>query len=165
MANILKFDVTACTDNKRYTFVVDDPSSAMTLNGTYYFESLSDQIRSGCYTVVSPIKPSLDPVNMILGDTYTDCLDCLNDTSLYVLVGYCPPSRIADRYPLPISAFTGTVDIGQSYYISLISQGKEFTSCFYINRFLPEYDGSIACHEPTIDYATISTSEYAKACV
>ena len=144
MANIINFSVTACTDNKKYTFIVDDPLSVITLNGTYYFESLGGQLQSGCYTVVGRIVPSLDPVNMILGNTYTGCLDCLTGSSLYVLVGYCPPSRNVDLYPLPISAFTGTVDIDQTYYISLISKGKEFTSCFYINRFLPEYDGDIA---------------------
>jgi hypothetical protein len=125
-------------------FVVDDPLSEIILNGTYYFESLGGLIPSGCYTVIGRITPSLDPVNMILGDTYTGCLDCLTGSSQHVLVGYCPPSGNLDLYPLPISAFTGTVDIDQTYYISLISRGKEFTSCFYINRFLPEYDGAIA---------------------
>jgi len=143
MANILKFDGASCTDNKRFTFEVDDPLSEIILNGTYYFESLG-QIPSGCYTVTGNIIPSSGPVNMILGDTYTGCLDCLTGTSLYVLVGYCPPNRNVDLYPLPISAFTGTVDIDQTYYISLIYRGKEFTSCFYINKFLPEYDGAIA---------------------
>ena len=28
-----------------------------------------------------------------------------------------------------------------------------------------EYDGSIACHEPTIEYEALALSEYAKACV
>ncbi len=144
MANILTFSVTSCTDNKKFMFVVDDPLSEIILNGTYYFESLGGLIPSGCYTVIGRITPSLDPVNMILGDTYTGCLDCLTGSSQHVLVGYCPPSGNLDLYPLPISAFTGTVDIDQTYYISLISRGKEFTSCFYINRFLPEYDGAIA---------------------
>ena len=143
MANILSFNVTACTDNKKFTLVVDDPLSEIILNGTYYFESLG-LIPSGCYTVVGRIEPTAEPVNMTLGDTYTDCLDCLTDTSLYVLVGFCPPSENKDLYPLPISAFTGTVDIDQTYYITFTYNGKEFTSCFYISKFLPEYDGDIA---------------------
>ena len=145
MANILKFEVIGCGNDNKFTFTVDDPLSAITFGGTYYFQSLG-LIPSGCYTVGDVITPILDPEvsNMILGDTYTGCLDCLNGTSLYVLVGFCPPIENQDLYPLPISAFTGTVDIDQTYYISLIYRGKEFTSCFYISKFLPEYDGPIA---------------------
>ena len=145
MANILKFEVIGCGNDNKFTFTVDDPLSAITFGGTYYFQSLG-LIPSGCYTVGDVITPILDPEvsNMILGDTYTGCLDCLNGTSLYVLVGFCPPIENQDLYPLPISAFTGTVDIDQTYYISLIYRGKEFTSCFYISKFLPEYDGPSA---------------------
>ena len=145
MANILKFEVIGCGNDNKFTFTVDDPLSAITFGGTYYFQSLG-LIPSGCYTVGDVITPILDPEvsNMILGDTYTGCLDCLNGTSLYVLVGFCPPIENQDLYPLPISAFTGTVDIDQTYYITFTYNGKEFTSCFYISKFLPEYDGPIA---------------------
>jgi hypothetical protein len=144
MANIINFSVTACTDNKKFTLVVDDPLSGITLNGTYYFESLGGELQSGCYTVVGRIVPSLDPVNMILGDTYTGCLDCLTDSSQYVLVAFCPPSKNSNLFPLPISAFTGTLDVGQTYYISFIYiGGNPITWCFNIKSFLTEYDGDV----------------------
>ena len=143
MANILKFNVSGCSDGLTYTFVVYDPLSAITLNGTYYFQTLVGRIPSGCYTVTGKITPVPEAPNMTLGDTYTDCLDCLNVTSQYVLVGFCFAKDFLELYPLPISAFTGTLDIGQTYYISFTYNGKEFTSCFNIISFLPIYNGPI----------------------
>ena len=146
MANIKRFSVSGCSDGLTYTFVVDDPSSATTINGTYYFNQVfGSPIPSGCYIRTSKDIPTQVPVNMILGDTYTDCLDCLIGSSQYVLVAFCPPSENSNLFPLPISAFTGTLDVGQTYYISFTYGGKEtpITWCFNINSFLTEYDGDV----------------------
>jgi len=145
MANILKFNVSGCSDGLQYSFLVDDPLSAITSGGTYYFESVfGGRIPSGCYTLPSKITPDSGTPNMILGDSYTDCLDCINGSSQYVLVGFCPPSGNSNLFPLPISAFTGTLDVGQTYYISFIYiGGNPITWCFNINSFLTEYDGDV----------------------
>ena len=145
MANIIRFNVSGCSDGLIYTFVVDDTLSATTTNGTYYFNQVfGGRIPSGCYTRISKSTPDSGPVNMILGDTYTDCLDCLIGSSQYVLVGFCPPSKNGNLFPLPTSAFTGTLDVGQTYYISFIYiEGEPITWCFNINSFLTEYEGDV----------------------
>ena len=145
MSNIIAFKVFSCEDETIFYsgFIVDDPLSEIIVNGTYYFDSLDERIPSGCYTVfqISSSVP-VEPPNMVLIDTYTDCLDCLNNSSNYVVVGICG-SR--DKFVLPISAFTGTVDIGQTYYISFtIKRGDlTITSCFYIDSFLTNYEDEI----------------------
>ena len=144
MANIIAFKVFSCEDETiRLGFIVDDPLSEIIVNGTYYFDSLDERIPSGCYTVtqISTVVP-VEPPDMVLIDTYTDCLDCLTNSSNYVVVGFCG-SR--DKFVLPISAFTGTVDIGQTYYISFtIKRGDlTITSCFYIDSFLTNYEDEI----------------------
>jgi len=145
MTNIIRFNVSGCSDGLTYTFVVDDTLSATTTNGTYYFNQVfGGRIPSGCYTRIDESKPDQGTPNMILGDTYTDCLDCLNSNSQYVLVGFCPPSENRNLFPLPTSAFTGTLDVGQTYYISFIYiGGKPITWCFNINSFLVEYEGDV----------------------
>ena len=93
MANILKFNVSGCSDGSQYAFIVDDPLSAITSGGTYYFEQPFDvRIPSGCYNVINKPVVDIGTPTIILGDSYTNCLDCINGSSQYVLVGFCPPS-------------------------------------------------------------------------
>ena len=144
MANLIEFKVFSCEDETiRLRFIVDDPLSEIIVNSTYYFDSLDERIPSGCYTVtlISPSAP-INPPNMVLIDTYTDCLDCLTNSANYVVVGSCDSSN---KFVLPISAFTGTLEIGQTYYISFtIKDGNAtITSCFFIDSFLANYDGEI----------------------
>ena len=144
MSNLIAFKVFSCEDETiRLGFIVDDPLSEIIVNGTYYFDSLDERIPSGCYTVtqISTVVP-VEPPDMVLIDTYTDCLDCLTNSSNYVVVVGCG-SR--DKFVLPISAFTGTLEIGQTYYISFtIKRGDlTITSCFYIDSFLTNYEDEI----------------------
>jgi hypothetical protein len=144
MSNLIVFKVFSCEDETiRLEFIVDDLLSEIIVNGTYYFDSLDERIPSGCYTVlqISSSVP-VEPPNMVLIDTYTDCLDCLTNSSNYVVVVGCG-SR--DKFVLPISAFTGTLEIGQTYYISFtIKRGDlTITSCFYIDSFLTNYEDEI----------------------
>ena len=145
MANILKFNVSGCSDGSQYAFIVDDPLSAITSGGTYYFEqTFGIRIPSGCYNVINTpvVELGIRP-NIILENTYTDCLDCINGSSQYVLVGFCPPSRNSNLFALPISAFTGTLDVGQTYFISFAYDRNTVTWCFNINSFLSEYDREV----------------------
>ena len=143
MPNLIAFKVFSCEDETiRFGVIVDDPLSEIIVNGTYYFDSLDEHILSGCYTVtqISQSVP-VNPPDMVLIDTYTDCLDCLTNSSNYVVVGICG-SR--DKFVLPISAFTGTLEIDQTYYISFtMNIGKTITSCFYIDSFLSIYEDDI----------------------
>jgi len=141
MANLIAFKAFSCEDETTLQFIVDDPLSEIIVNSTYYFDSLDERIPSGCYTVIEiNQRVPIDPPYMVLIDTYTDCLDCLTNSENYVVVGSCD-SR--NKFVLPISAFTGTLEIGQTYYISFTIKDATITSCFFIDSFLANYDGEI----------------------
>ena len=136
MANRVKFDVIDCGIGNPYQFFVDDVLSAITEGNTYYFErEFNIRIPSGCYTVTSEIIGDPGPANMILvGDPYTDCPECFYDTSLYVLVKSC--NRLSlNSFPIPLSAFTGTLNEGDVYYMSFTYQNRTSSGCFEIGKY------------------------------
>ena len=59
------------------------------------------------------------------------------------------------------------IEQSSEYFIETILdwsiESDDYLSWFEKSQL--DYEGTIACKEPTIDYETISTSEYAKACV
>lgn len=134
MANIVSFSTQQCGDPTRYSFVVDDTLSAITSGGTYYFEPLSGGSRSGCYNVTSEPGISVLSPTMSLVSGYTDCTECFYDTSLYVLIQSCDPNSL-DSFPIPISAFTGTLNDGDVYYMSFTYQNKTSSGCFTIGKY------------------------------
>jgi len=134
MASVVKFDVFGCSDSLIYNFFVDDPLSAITSGSTYYFETIDGRIPSGCYTVTtSPVSELVIPT-MSLVNKYNNCPECLYDTSLYVLIQSCNPNSV-DSFPIPISAFTGTLNEGDVYYMLFTYENKPFSGCFTIGKY------------------------------
>lgn len=62
---------------------------------------------------------------------------------------------------------TSGIEQSSEYFIETVLswsiESDDYLSWFEKSQL--EYDGSIGCHEPTIDYKTLDMSEYAQACV
>ena len=140
MANIIRFDGRDCDRGNVITITVNDPLSAISSGDTLYVTNIGDPNKSYCVEVGEigiGTTPSFTFVE------YDDCPQCLTNNSLYVLLTICS-LRPTEFYPISVSAFTETLSIDQSYYLSFTYDGKPFLGCFYIYGYGSEPDQTLS---------------------
>lgn len=134
MANNVKFSILECDGIGSFSIIVDDPLSAITSGGTYFFVSTNPQIRKKCYTVTSVPRIEVSGPDATFTGPYTDCIDCVYNNSLYVTLSNCDGS--GGLYTFDISGFTSGITTGDTFYIDFnFSPSEQLIGCYYIVGF------------------------------
>ena len=133
MANTIKIIILRCDNKLSLQTIVDDPLSAITSGGTYFFNFNNPTIESNCFTVVSVPKIDGSPAEATFTGPYTDCIDCLSINSPYVTLSNCDGSQ--GLYTFNVSDFTSGITTGDTFYMNFTWNGKRLVGCYYIVDF------------------------------